>query len=335
MISIFYGTRPEYIKLYKLYKDLKKEKINVELVQVNQHTDLIKDCYFDRSVSVLHKTENRLNDVILSCLQDKVFDKNTKHAMVQGDTATAFGICLNAFNKKIPVIHVEAGLRTWDKHNPYPEESYRKAISGMADVHFCVTDLNVNSLKNEGITNNVFAVGNSVLDNLDKKNIEYGNLVPITLHRRENRDQITQFLNVINEEAKKFSNISFVFIKHPSIQFNNYYSHLKIISPQSYDQMIDLLKKARFVITDSGGIQEEASFFQKKIIVCRHTTERPEGLDVFAYKYKNFNHLSKLINAFALDYVVNEKCPYGDGNTVQKIIMHLKEIYGQELYSRV
>lgn len=332
MISIFYGTRPEYIKLHKLYTHLKGENISVELVQVAQHTDLIKSCHYDRSIEVSETTTHRLNSVLCSCLQDSVLSDHTTHVMVQGDTATSFGICLNAFNKKIPVIHVEAGLRTWDKNNPFPEESYRKAISGMADVHLCVSDLNVQSLKNEGITKHVYKVGNTVLDNLDKTGITYGDLVPITLHRRENRNDVDLLLSIIDDEAKKLINLKFVYIRHPAVSLSKKYDHILIIDPQPYEKMVDMLKQARFVITDSGGIQEEASFLQKKIIVCRNTTERPEGLDVFAYLYHNQENLKYLIHKMNVDCIVNAPCPYGDGRAIQKITQHLKEIYGQELY---
>jgi UDP-N-acetylglucosamine 2-epimerase (non-hydrolysing) len=335
MISVFYGTRPEYIKLYKLYSSLKKEGINVELVQVCQHTDLLKDCFFDRVIEILENKNNRLNSILVNCLGDDVFHKNTTHVVVQGDTATTFGICLNAFNRKISVIHVEAGLRTWDKENPFPEESYRKAVSSMTDVHFCVTEMNANSLKNEGITKCVYVVGNTVLDNLDKTNIQYGNVVPITLHRRENRDKIEKFLSVINDQAKNLPDLSFCYIRHPAIKLTNHFQNIQVLESQPYEKMIDMLKSSRFVITDSGGIQEEGSFFQKKIIVCRETTERPEGLNVFAYKYNNLENLAYLINKFSVDFVVDAPCPYGDGKAIEKIIKHLKEMYGQKLYSGV
>jgi UDP-N-acetylglucosamine 2-epimerase (non-hydrolysing) len=332
MISIFYGTRPEYIKLYKLYQSIKNMHWSVELVQIQQHTDLIEGCYYDRIFCLNKKTSNRLNDVVVNCLSDGVLTEKTKYVIVQGDTATTFGIAVNAFNNKIPLIHIEAGLRTHDKENPFPEESYRKAISGMADVHFCVSELNAQSLKNEGIVNSIFVVGNTVLDNLDNKNVHYGNIVPITLHRRENKDKIESFLSTINFFAKGLNNLKFIYITHPSVSLSKKYDYITLIPPQKYEDMINLLKEARYVITDSGGIQEEASFFKKKTIVCRKTTERTEGLGVFSLKYENLDNLSNLICEFNTNFKVDADCPYGDGFAIQKILTHMKDLYGEKLY---
>jgi UDP-N-acetylglucosamine 2-epimerase len=332
MISIFYGTRPEYIKLYKLYQSIKNMHWSVELVQIQQHTDLIQGCYYDRIFCLNKKTSNRLNDVLVNCLSDGVVTEKTKYVVVQGDTATTFGIALNAFNNRIPVIHIEAGLRTYDKENPFPEESYRKAISGMADVHFCVSELNAQSLKNEGVCNSIFVVGNTVLDNLDNKNVHYGNIVPITLHRRENKDKIESFLSTIDVLAKSLHNLKFIYVMHPSVSLSKKYDHVTLIPPQKYEDMVNLLKEARYVITDSGGIQEEASFFKKKTIVCRKTTERTEGLGVFSFKYENLDNLSKLICQFSSDFKVNADCPYGDGFAIKKILTHMKDLYGEKLY---
>ena len=159
MISVFYGTRPEYIKVFSLYTKLKSAGLPVELVQVQQHTTLIDDCYFDRLVCVDCQTKNRLNQIVCSCMSSDVFLENTSLVVVQGDTSTAFGIGLNAFHSKIPIAHIEAGLRTYDTNNPYPEEAYRRFLSVVSDYNFCVTKSNVEALRAEKVVGKIYCVG--------------------------------------------------------------------------------------------------------------------------------------------------------------------------------
>jgi UDP-N-acetylglucosamine 2-epimerase (non-hydrolysing) len=326
MISIFYGTRPEYIKVYKLYEEIKNNGISCELVKVEQHTSLIDDCKFDRIVS-LDQEKNRLNGVIKNCLSDFVFSPKTRLVIVQGDTATAFGIALNAFNSNIPVAHVEAGLRTWDNDNPYPEESYRRCISSIAKYHFCVTEFNKQSLLQEKVQGNIYVVGNTVLDNLSKEGNGYGNIIPITLHRRENKKVINDILIYLDSLSLSYPHLSFVYIKHPAIELDHLPINLKILSPLPHDKLILLLKESRFVITDSGGIQEEASFFGKKTIVFRKETERQEGLGTFSFLAPTKELIKEYIKKFDHDYELFLPCPYGNGNTVKKIVSHIKEFY--------
>jgi UDP-N-acetylglucosamine 2-epimerase len=245
--------------------------------------------------------------------------------IVQGDTATSFGISLNAFHNKIKLIHIEAGLRTWDKENPYPEETYRRCISNMADVHFCVSELNKQVLQNEKVNGTIHVVGNTVLDNLDNENVFYGNTVPITLHRRENKDRIEKVLKAIDDVALNFKHLNFVYVTHPSVTIANVFNNISVISPQPYSNMINLLKQSKFIITDSGGIQEEASFFKKRTIVVRKETERKEGLGTFSVLAFEPIYISECIRDFDKYYEVSETCPYGDGRAVEKIIKTLKQ----------
>lgn len=325
IVSIFYGTRPEYIKLKKLYDSLKNENFNCELVKVKQHTTLIEDCVFDRIVEIKNSDDNRLNSIVQNSLNSKLFLNNTKYVVVQGDTATSFGIALNAFHNKIKIIHVEAGLRTWDKKNPYPEETYRRCISSMADVHFCVSELNKQNLQNEKVNGVIHVVGNTVLDNLDTNGVFYGNTVPITLHRRENNHRIETVLKTIDETATGLNHLKFVYIKHPAINIDYQFKNILVMPPQTYPSMISLLKQSKFVITDSGGIQEESSFFKKRTIVVRKETERKEGLGIFSVLAFESPSIVEYIKDFDKYYEVGEPCPYGDGKAVKKIIKTLKE----------
>jgi len=343
MISIYYGTRPEYIKLHLLYKRLKEMSVETEMVRVYQHTDLIADCHSDRDVLVKQEqSANRLNCVVASCLDGELIGKNTKMVIVQGDTATAFAVSLNAFNRKIPVAHIEAGLRTFDRCNPFPEEAYRRFISVMGSYHFCVSDLGRNHLLNERVEGNIYVVGNTVLDNIvsHRDSIEYGNKVLVTIHRRENFEIIRQWFSSIFQLARSKNDLEFVIPIHPSIN-KSIVEKIKegcppnafMVSPLSHSDTIDLIKKCRFVITDSGGIQEESAFLKKKSIVCRKTTERQDGLGTFSVLCREPNMLKQCIDTFIDESPIpyTEICPYGDGTAVEQIAQILKKEYYENL----
>jgi UDP-N-acetylglucosamine 2-epimerase (non-hydrolysing) len=329
MISIFYGTRPEYIKLHKLYNELKSNKFICEFVKVQQHTTLIDSCEFDRCINV-KSGNNRLNTIVQNCLKNNIFEKNTKLVIVQGDTATAFAVALNAFNSKIPVAHIEAGLRTWDNDNPYPEETYRRCISSIADLHFCVSELNKKTLLTEKVNGKVYVVGNTVLDNLNIDGIEYGNVVPITLHRRENRHQIEQLLIELDFFVEKYKHLKFVYLKHPAVDIKYNFKNIIVVPPLNYNDMIDMIKKCKFIITDSGGIQEEASFLKKKTLVVRKETERSEGLGTFSFLSPDIESIKNGICRLDKYYEIDEPCPYGDGNAVTNIVKVLRNLYQDE-----
>jgi len=331
MISIYYGTRPEYIKVYPLYKQIKEMELSVELVKVIQHTDLISTFYCDRSVKLFNNEgySNRLSSVISSILSDDSIGVATKLVVVQGDTATAFAVALNAFNRKIPIAHIEAGLRTYDVENPFPEEAYRRFISVMASYHFCVSDSGLKNLEREKIEGKKYVVGNTVLDSLLKyrDEITYGNKVLVTLHRRENKQQMREWFELIEQIAKERKHLEFVLPLHPSTDtevYKSLFSAVKVVDPLPHNLTIQLLKECRFVITDSGGIQEESSFFKKKSIVCRKKTEREDGLGMFSVLCSNPQQLKEMVFGLENDPIVDAECPYGDGRSSERIAIILK-----------
>lgn len=331
MISVFYGTRPEYIKVKRLY-DLMREHFDVELVKVSQHTTLTDGCYCDREIFVNNDTANRLSSVVQSTLNDVTFPIGCSLVVVQGDTATAFGIALNAFHHKIPVAHVEAGLRTFDNRNPFPEEAYRRCISAFADYHFCATESNSLVLAAEKVNGKVYTVGNTGLDNIIGTESSYGDEVLVTLHRRENKEMMANWFSAIEEAACQHPNLKFVFPIHPSPDVMKHRHILKTVAvcdPLPHTDLVQLLARCRFVVTDSGGIQEEASFLKKKTIVCRSHTERSEGIGVFSFLCETPNRLADLLHTVDNNHMVNEPCPYGDGKAAEKIVSILKK----ELYN--
>jgi len=326
MILFCFGTRPEWLKI-KPITDLLKIS-DRRILFTNQHRNLITDVQFDYEIKMTESVD-RLNQVISDCLVN--FPKeNYSTVIVQGDTASAFACALSAFNRKLKIVHIEAGLRSHDLNNPFPEEGFRQMISRISTYHFCPTELSRKNLIEEGISKNIFVVGNTSLDNLInyKEHCSYENKILVTLHRRENHEYIKDWFNIINHIASKNKNLEFIFPIHPNpdvIKHKNILNHVSVIDPMSHSDMIKVLTKCKFVITDSGGIQEESSFFNKKAIVCRKTTERPEGIT------SGHLHLcpspSKLIDLFYFinsNFKINVDCPFGDGFASKKIISILK-----------
>ena len=331
MILLTYGTRPEYIKIKPLIKEFKNKNIFFKVLFTGQHEDIVNGDY-DFKLVMSKLSNNRLDSVIsnLMTLCDDIFEGVT-HVIVQGDTTSVVGISLASLHRKIKVIHLEAGLRTYDNENPFPEENNRRIVSTIADIHLCPTELNASNLRKENINKNVFIVGNTVLDNLIgyREVCEYTNKVLITMHRRENHENIIEWFNEINEIAKKYTELEFILPLHPNPNVQKHRSiltHVDVIKPLDHKGLLDLLVKTKLVITDSGGIQEECSFFNKKCLVCRKVTERPESLGLTSFLINNPKELTEMFNTHINNYNVNFKSPYGDGDSAIKICKILNKI---------
>lgn len=339
MHLICYGTRPEYIKLAPLIDVFSEKRIQFKTLFSGQHRTLL-DAFSIKPDIVLSdimehgQSLNMLVSKILSAV-DIVFETETfTSVIVQGDTSTSLAIALAAFQRKIKIIHIEAGLRTGNKYSPFPEEVNRLMISKIADVHFCPTARSVNNLFIENIHEMVFNVGNTVVDayhriirtttpNENLKNILELPFILVTLHRRENRgnkmESIWQHLNQLS------SLYSFVYITHPSIPNAKdvLCSKILCIPPQDYTDMVHLISKCTAIITDSGGIQEEATCAGKRVLVCRDTTERTEtiecglGLLVDTRVIENIDFLNKP--------VLNITNPFGNDvcNKIAEILLKL------------
>ena len=330
-ILFCFGTRPEWLKIKPIINLL--DSNDYKLYFTGQHTDLLKDINFDFSSTINDNKKNRLDDVLTSSILNFPTE-NFDFVLVQGDTASAFGCAVAAYNRKIKIIHLEAGLRSYDLENPYPEESYRQMISRMSDINFCPTKLSYENLKNEKVFGNCFVVGNTVLDNIVnyKSNITYENKVLVTLHRRENHDLIEEWFSQLNILAKMYKDLKFVLPIHPNPNVQKFKSMLvneiEVIDPLPHTELINLLSECKFVISDSGGIQEESSFLNKKVIVCRTTTERPEAIETgHLLICESPKKLQELVYKVNKDYYIDNSCPYGDGKSSEKIIKILKNGY--------
>ncbi len=331
-IIAIYGTRPEFLKIKPLIKASNNE---IKTCFIKQHTDIIDFGAFDFSIEINNNCENRLNSIFEQIfLKAETIISQFDAVLIQGDTATVAASAFVAYHLKKKVIYLESGLRSHDLDNPYPEEGYRQVVARLADINLCPTRLSARNLKNEKVKGEIHVVGNTALDNIVKyKNqTSYGNNVLITLHRNENLFFIKDWLKAIDSFAAENKDLNFIMPVHPNplikeaIQLCNN-NNINLLNPISHEALINILKDSKFVITDSGGIQEEASFLDKKIIVCRKTTERPEGIKsghtILCIKPDELKAICFNINK---NYQINSKCPYGKGNSSNIIIKLLNNL---------
>jgi len=321
MIGLFYGTRPEYIKLLPVLCALDKREVDYQLYQVKQHTDLIDGCIFDVVIDIPSSEGNRLNSICKAVFSYSL--ESLDYVLVQGDTTTATAVAMSAFHQNIPVMHLEAGMRTYDKQNPYPEEVNRRIISSIASVHYCPTAREEYFLKKEGFTDDILVTGNTVIDNLQGMEATDSNTVLVTLHRRENHERMGDWFDAIESLAKDNPEYEFLFPMHPNPNVQKHkgkLSKVKVIDPLLYYDMKERIASCAAIITDSGGIQEEASFFQKHCFVCRAKTERPCRGSYLCPTPE------WLLHGFDLSKKVSdEETPFGDGNAGERIAEDILE----------
>lgn len=334
MILACLGTRPELLKIEPLLKYWKSIGFNDWQVWLTgQHEELCIDlsknwefkehCIGSRIVDF----ENRLDSIVSTILTSAYFHiRNVDYLLVQGDTASAFACALAAFHRKIPIIHLEGGLRSFDIENPFPEESYRRMISTMSSYNLCPTWQNAKNLEDEKAPGQNFVVGNTILDPLKilNKDSFFQNQILITLHRRENLSEIKDWFDIIEKLAEQYKDHEFILPihKNPEIyKLKSKFKYVKCVDPLSHDELIDLLSRCKYVITDSGGVCEESTWFGKRIFLCRRETERPEAWQFYIKSptpqelYKNF-HKELALN---IKDNLKIKSPFGDGNSCEKI----------------
>lgn len=359
MLFVF-GTRPEVIKLAPLILELKKYpgKYNVIICNTEQQKELSNQtlAYFgleaDINLDCMRPNQSLLEvqTRILTAL-DKVFNENKIDAtIVQGDTMTVLCGALASFYRKIPVYHIEAGLRSYDIYEPFPEEVMRQMTSRVADLNFAPTEKNRKALLKENISNNkIFVVGNTVIDALfclsektlsnaekyfENSGIKVDDkLVLITAHRRENHgERIDRIIKAIEYLVNKYTDHIFVIPVHPNPNVKDkIYSHLQkysnvsLLKPLDYPYLVYLMKNAKLILTDSGGIQEEAPSFGCPTLVMRYETERQEGIDagvsilVGADYEKIILHSENVLSKTREETRLKAQNPYGDGTAARKI----------------
>ena len=308
-----------------------KRDIPFKTIFTGQHRELYKDVKDlvptpDYHLSIMEKNQT-LTDILskISLTFGEILNKESPDLLiVQGDTSTVAVTSLIAFYEKIPVGHVEAGLRTYNLGSPFPEEGNRQIVSRFAQYNWAPTEWAANNLKNE-MVGNIFVTGNTVIDSCLNFNfpITYNNKILVTLHRRENFGaKMTKLFTELECLAKKHPKLEFIFPMHPNPNVQKLRPILKnvnIINPLGYSDMMELLSQVKFVISDSGGIQEECAAFGKKVLVCRDTTERPEGIEAGFAKLIDTNIIQNFEWANK-NPKWKGKNPYGIGNASKVII---------------
>ena len=352
IITIF-GTRPEAIKMAPLVKELeRREEIESKVCVTAQHREMLDQVLelfditpdFDLNIMKSKQTLTGITNRVLEGLEE-VFDiEKPDMILVHGDTTTTFAGALAAFYKQIKVGHVEAGLRTFNKYFPFPEEMNRKLTGSLADLHFAPTKGSKNNLLREGVNeNDIYITGNTVIDamqhtvdedyifendELNKIDFENKKIIMITAHRRENWgegiENICEALNRIVEENK---DVELVYLVHlnpvvKDVVFEKLGNkeRVHLLSPLDTKETHNLMNRSFMVMTDSGGLQEEAPHLGKPVLVLRDVTERPEAVEAGTVKLvgtdvaKIVEEANELINNIdAYNKMSKSINPYGDG----------------------
>jgi len=369
-IKIFtiFGTRPEAIKMAPLVKELEKREGIISKVCVTaQHREMLDQVlnYFDIKTDYdlnIMKSKQTLTGITTKVLEglEEVFEEEKPDMiLVHGDTTTTFGGALAAFYKQIKVGHVEAGLRTFDKYFPFPEEMNRKLTGALADIHFAPTVGSKNNLLREGVKEeDIYVTGNTVIDamehtvkedyvfeteELNQIDFNKKKVIMITAHRRENWgegiENICTALKTIVEENK---DVELVYLVHlnPVVK-DVVYKHLNdkervhLLTPQDTKETHNLMNKCFMVMTDSGGLQEEAPHLGKPVLVLRDVTERPEAVEAGTVKLvgTDVETIIKEANDLIRDKEAYEKMsksvnPYGDGKASERIVDAIEKYFG-------
>jgi len=358
-ILCVFGTRPEVIKMASIITQLKNDQeCSLRVLSTAQHRDMLDQMLNifsivpDCDLNIMEKNQSLASLTSkLPLPLDRVLKKEKPDiVLVQGDTTTAFLMSLACFYRKIPVGHVEAGLRTKAFYNPFPEEMNRVLISRLSTLHFAPTEQAKENLLQEGCEKTqIFVTGNTVIDALKtliNRNVplklpleEDKKLVLATLHRREHFgapiEHICEALRILIE---KNDDLQLLLPVHPnphvkSTVYKILKNHPRIIltEPLPYDQFVKLMQKAYLILTDSGGVQEEAPYLGTPVLVLRENTERPEGADCGASKLIGINkekiirQTQNLLDDKNLYQTMKcSSCPYGDGTSGNKIIEIVK-----------
>jgi UDP-N-acetylglucosamine 2-epimerase (non-hydrolysing) len=341
MILLAYGTRPEIIKLFPVVRELQRLSIPFKTLFTGQQTDLYADVSdllpppdfsFAQHFSGVDKHNTLAKSFIKICAAAEELFASQKFGtvVVQGDTTTAWALAQIGFYNKIRVAHVEAGLRTFDLYNPFPEEANRILISQLASVNFAPTHGAQQNLERSG-ARNIHMVGNTVVDAVEIIRRECAIAEPpqpetvlVTLHRRENHDIMDRLFDELNRVALAHPKLKLVLPIHPNPNVQKHRHrltapNLSVIAPVGYIDMLRMIAASAFIITDSGGLQEEASCFNKKVLIVRETTERPEIIEVGLGCLVGREILAKVGWAMTPPDAISTS-PFGDGHSAEKIV---------------
>ena len=357
IMSVF-GTRPEAIKMCPLVKELASrseiESLCCVTAQHRQMLDSVLEIFrlapdYDLNIMEARQTLSTITTKCLLGMEGVLEQARPDLVLVHGDTSTTFAGALAAFYRQIPVGHVEAGLRTYDKYSPFPEEMNRKLVGDIADLHFCPTARNRENLAREDIREGVFITGNTVIDALKTtvvkdyhfstellNHLDYAarKILLVTCHRRENYGApMAHIMTALRRIVQAFPDVELVYPVHLSPvvreaagQYLSGHDRIHLIDPLDVEEMHNLMARAHLVLTDSGGLQEEAPALGRPVLVLRRETERPEAVEAGTVKLAGtqeeqvFRMASELLTDeaayHAMAHAVN---PYGDGFACRRI----------------
>ena len=364
-VNIILGTRPEAIKLAPVIQAFGQAKsVDVEVILTGQHREMVEqvmqlfDLKADKDLEIMQAGQS-LTDITERSLRglEKLFRQNKPDfVIVQGDTTTAFAATLAAFYQQIPVGHVEAGLRTDDLFNPFPEEANRRLISQLTQLHFAPTTLAVENLQRSGVVGEIHHTGNTVIDALltiakrqpacDIKGLEWANyrVLLATVHRRENwgaplqdiAQSFLQLLELFPDTALLLPLHRNPTVREPLQQLLGSHPRVFLTEPLDYAQLVGAIGKSYLLLTDSGGLQEEAPSLGKPVLVLRETTERPEAVTAGTAKLVGTNPGVIVSNAKELlsDETAYQKMatainPFGDGRASERILKLVEAYLGK------
>lgn len=361
-VMAVFGTRPEAIKMAPIIKEIEKRK-NLECIVCvsGQHREMLDQVLevfkikpqYDLNIMKHEQTITDITVGVLTNIEDVIKKENPDIILVHGDTTTAFSSALAAFYNKVLVGHIEAGLRTYNKYSPYPEEINRQMISVLSDYHFAPTQESADNLKKEGKNEqSIFITGNTVIDSM-KYTVDnnYTNeifdwvgkdkMILLTAHRRENLGKpMHNIFTAIKRIVDNYEDVKVVYPIHLNPKIRKIADEvignsdkIKIIEPLDVKDFHNFINKSYIILTDSGGIQEEAPSLGKPVLVLRDTTERPEGLKAGTLKLvgtdteKIYKETSKLLtNLDAYKKMSEAINPYGDGKASERIVDIIERI---------
>ena len=368
VMSVF-GTRPEAIKMCPLIKKMREyEQIESLVCLTGQHKEMLQqvidifqiDVDYNLQIMKPSQTLTSITTDILSLMEPVLEKEQPDLVLVHGDTTTSFAVALAAFYQQIPVGHVEAGLRTYDKYAPFPEEMNRTLTSRIAELHFAPTTANKECLAEENIRKNVFVTGNTVIDALQttiSKDYVYksseltrivenklGRVLLVTAHRRENWGQpLRNICEALAEIVKRHEDVTVIYPVHlnPKVRDTVFEilgnkERIHLIDPIDVEDMHNLMDQSYLVITDSGGIQEEAPSCGVPVVVLRNETERKEAIDAGTVRLAGTDKENILhdITMLLEDEEIYGKMsqainPYGDGHASERIIEAILQYFGR------
>ena len=366
IMSVF-GTRPEAIKMAPLVKELSKyddlESICCLTGQHREMLDSVMEIFklqadFDLNIMEKRQTLSTITTKTLLGMEQVMEQCKPDMILVHGDTSTTFAGALAAFYHQVPVGHVEAGLRTYDKYSPFPEEMNRTLVGDIADLHFSPTRANAENLRRESVAGEIFITGNTAIDAmgytvkadrkfqnelLNRLDFEHHRIIAVTCHRRENYGKpMEDIMSAIAEVVRTHEDVEVVYPVHLSPvvrecaqKYLGGKERIHLIDPLDVEEMHNLLARCFMVMTDSGGLQEEAPALGKPVLVMRRETERPEAIAAGTAKLAGVTYEGVLAEANRLlddsaAYQAMAKAvnPYGDGHACRRIAQAIRWHFG-------